>query len=108
MNFGGALWFPIAFAVALSAIDASVAADGPLYRQLRYDEDYSYLRSNGGDDLFDPIKCIPLNRSGDAYLSFGGEARVRHEYFIIRSGAWHHRTTTVTGSSDTCCTPTPT
>src|SRR6185503_2334290 len=39
MNFGGALWFPIAFAVALSAIDAGVAADGPLYRQLRYDED---------------------------------------------------------------------
>ena len=34
-----------------------------------------------GSDLFDPIKYVPLNESGGAYLSFGGEARIRYEYF---------------------------
>src|SRR4051794_13559968 len=67
------------FAANTTAQDAP--AKPPLYRQLRYDEDYSYLRSVHGNDLFDPIKFIPLNASGDVYLSFGGEARVRYEYF---------------------------
>ena len=65
-------------------LDAGAAAETPsrpLHRQLRYDEDYSYLRSVHGSDLFDPIKFIPLNESGDSYLSFGGEARIRYEYF---------------------------
>lgn len=84
MNCGDALLLFIAFALISSTrCDAGAAEPSqasPLYRQLRYDEDYSYLRSSRGNDLFDPMKFIPLNASGDVYLSFGGEARIRYEY----------------------------
>ncbi|MCI0365637.1 MAG: alginate export family protein [Phycisphaerales bacterium] len=32
-------------------------------------------------DFWDPIKFIPLNDNGDCYLSLGGEARWRFEYY---------------------------
>ena len=57
------------------------------FKQLRYDENYSYL----GDEklrteALDRIKYIPLNRSGTAYLSIGGEIRERYE--IFQNGTW--------------------
>ena len=79
MRSGYALLLPLAL-LAFESVSAE-AQSPPLYRQLRYDEDYSNLRTAPGDDLLNPIKYIPLNRSGDAYLSLGGEARVRYEYF---------------------------
>ncbi len=54
----------------------------PPYKQLRYDENYEYLRDPARrTDLLDPIKYIPLTESGTTYLSLGGEARERYEYF---------------------------
>ena len=47
----------------------------------RWDEDYSYLISGGGGDLFDPLKYIPLGNNTDWYLSLGGQARERYDYF---------------------------
>lgn len=79
MRPGGALLFSIALLAFKS--DLVEAQAPPPYRQLRYDEDYSCLRTTRGGDLFDSIKYVPLNKDGDAYLSFGGEARVRYEYF---------------------------
>ena len=54
----------------------------------RWEEDYSHLRDtpdDGDRGLFDPIKYVPLNRKGDAYLSFGGQARYRYDYFNNRN-----------------------
>ena len=84
MHAGGAWPLLIALAVVLcglSEVGAEETQAAPGYRQLRYEEDYSSLHTAGGHDLFDPIKYIPLNQSGDGYLSLGGEARVRYEYF---------------------------
>ena len=54
----------------------------PAYKQLRYEEDYSYLRDPANrSDLFDPLKFVPLGTEGDRYLSLGGEIRQRYEYF---------------------------
>src|SRR2546423_14151379 len=53
----------------------------------RWEEDYSYLRDaravpqDTTRDWADPIKYIPLKKNGDAYLSFGGQARFRYDYF---------------------------
>lgn len=48
----------------------------------RWNEDYSYLRYPGSrTDFFDPIKYVPLDAQGDTYLSFGGQARYRYDYF---------------------------
>ena len=54
----------------------------PAHTALRYDEDYSYLEDPAArTDLFDPLKYIPLNESGDWYVTLGGELRDRYEYF---------------------------
>src|SRR6266567_925812 len=53
----------------------------PPYQQQRYDEDWSYLRdSERRIGLLDRLKYIPLNDRG-WYVSLGGEARIRYEYF---------------------------
>jgi len=52
------------------------------YTLNRADEDYRYLRDPARRaDVWDPIKHVPLNESGSRYLSLGGEARERYEYF---------------------------
>src|SRR6266540_1021371 len=54
----------------------------PRYELNRADEDYSYLRDESRrTDFWDPVKYISLNRTGTWYLSLGGEARERYEYF---------------------------
>ena len=54
------------------------------YQPLRYEEDWSYLsdKTKRREDL-DRLKYIPLGKPDgrDWYLSLGGEARIRYEYF---------------------------
>lgn len=58
------------------------AASRPPYRLLRYEEDYFYLRDPAKrSEFWDPIKYIPLDESGETYLSLGGSVRERFEYF---------------------------
>src|SRR4051812_21761077 len=65
-------------------------AKPPGYQKLRYDEDYLYLRNPANrSDIWDPIKYIPLNNAGDWYLSLGGEARERYEYY--KNYRWNPR-----------------
>src|ERR1700738_4287816 len=53
----------------------------PAYQELRWDEDWNYLRdSTRRSDFFDPAKYIPLNDRG-WFMSIGGEARIRYEFF---------------------------
>jgi hypothetical protein len=49
----------------------------PQYKLVRYLEDYPHLTHGRGDDLFDPIKHVPLGAVG--YLSFGGQTRLQYE-----------------------------
>ena len=54
----------------------------PAYLELRWDENWSYLRDNAQrHDYLDPLKYIPLHHS-DWYLSLGGESRTRYELFL--------------------------
>src|SRR5579871_1380892 len=51
------------------------------YKLERWDEDYSYLAHvQDKNDLFDPIKYIPLGQENQ-YLSVGGQERYRFDYF---------------------------
>jgi hypothetical protein len=60
---------------------ASVPPPPPL-KQLRYDENYSYLRHpQRSADYLDAIKFISSNTNGDWYLTLGGEIRERYEYY---------------------------
>ena len=61
---------------------AAVAAAGqPSISNLRYDEDYSYLRDSAARSgaWWEPLKYLPLTDSGDIYLTLGIEARLRYE-----------------------------
>lgn len=53
-----------------------------MYRQLRYDEDYSFLRyPENRTDYLDGLKFIPLKKDSHSYLSLGGEARLFYEHY---------------------------
>jgi len=57
-----------------------------IYRPNIADEDWSFLADRSlRQDRFDPIKYIPLF-DGKAYLTLGGEARLRPEGFRIHGG----------------------
>jgi hypothetical protein len=64
--------------------DGSATAQAPKrpdYENLRYEEDWSVLRDPAfRADPLDPLKYVPLDQTGDAYLSLGGELRERYEY----------------------------
>jgi len=51
------------------------AAQAPPFKLVRSDEDYGYLRAAADRAGLDPLRYIPLGEK--AYLSLGGEARLR-------------------------------
>jgi opacity protein-like surface antigen len=54
----------------------------PAHTELRYDEDYSYLKYPAArTNSFDSLKYISLNAGGDSYLTLGGQLRDRYENF---------------------------
>ncbi len=57
------------------------APQRPAYQTLRFDEDWSALAGGplADDDVFDPIKYMPLTDDGLVWASFGGQARLRFE-----------------------------
>jgi hypothetical protein len=62
--------------------ETGIQSAPPAYALNRADEDYRYLRDPSlRSDFWDAVKYIPLNESGNLYLSLGGEARERYEYF---------------------------
>ena len=68
--------------VASSADTGRPAGTPPPYALNRSNEDYRYLRDPANrTDFWDPVKYVPLGQSPDWYLSLGGEARERYEYF---------------------------
>jgi hypothetical protein len=54
----------------------------PAHKELRYDEDYSYLEDPAARTNFlDSLKYIPLDERGGSYLTLGGQLRERYENF---------------------------
>ena len=55
----------------------------PGYKDLRYEEDYTYLFTNPSlrTDPWDRIKFMPLWWLDQGYLSLGGEVRERYEFY---------------------------
>lgn len=75
---------PIAVLPALVCAACAVAAETPTLpaiEKLRYQEDYSDLRSAPRPQSWPAKwKYIPLSPEGDRYLTIGGEIRQRYEY----------------------------
>src|SRR5262249_41226748 len=61
---------------------AADATQRPEFKLSRQDEDWSVLRDPGlRTELLDGIKFVPLDLDGSSWLTLGGEARERYEYF---------------------------
>src|SRR5581483_6784676 len=78
------IWI-LAVHLAVTLLSVSRADDKPQtipppYEVLRYDEDYRYLKDPTlRTDAWDRVKYISL--ASDRYLSIGGEARERYEFY---------------------------
>lgn len=70
--------------VLLQALTAS--AQQPAFKPLRYDEDYSGSKADTTAGWYNRMKYLPLSRSGNTWLSFGGE--VRFQYFRFENEDW--------------------
>lgn len=58
---------------------------GPRYATSRWAEDWSFLRDRAKrKDLFDPLKYIPFDADGSAYLTLNGQSRLRYETYSNR------------------------
>jgi hypothetical protein len=67
-----------ALLVILDARDAASAS----FKALRYDEEYASLPDHSSSvNFLDRMKFIPLDATGDVWLTLGGESRTRYEYF---------------------------
>jgi len=81
VRFGFISLFLAAGPVGGRAQTPTPSPTAPPYQQQRYDEDWSYLQDpERRTDRLDRLKYVRLNDRG-WYVSLGGEARWRYEYF---------------------------
>ncbi len=69
--------------VGQATLAHAAGAEPPALTGVRVDEDYSYLRDpkNRSGAWWEPLKYIPLDRTGGRYLTLGDEHRLRYERF---------------------------
>src|SRR5882757_4514797 len=72
------------FLFLISGLSAHAQKDE--FKPLRYDEDYSYLKSDTSSNWYNKMKFQPLSKDKETYLSYGGE--VRYQYFWYQNQGW--------------------
>ncbi len=66
----------------LQGQEKPVSPSSAWYPLPRYDEDWRYLADpSQRNDLWDPLKFVPLTQDGTVFLSLGGEVRETYERF---------------------------
>ena len=66
--------------------DCAYCQKAPVFKPLRYDEDYSYLKKDSITNRYEKTKYSSLSKNKTAYISFGGE--IRYQYFNIKNEDW--------------------
>ena len=75
----------LSFGVCLNCDSQTI----PIFKLLRYDEDYSYLKNDTVKNYwYKKTKFLSLSKSKETYLSFGGE--YRYQYFYFKNEGWGH------------------
>lgn len=57
-----------------------------MFKPLRYDEDYSFLKSDSSRSWYRETKFIPISNNGNSFLSFGGD--IRYQYMRFQNENW--------------------
>jgi hypothetical protein len=73
-------------AILCILFSASFAQKLPAFKTLRYDEDYSFLKSDTIRSEYENLKYHPISNNSNSYLSIGGE--IRYQYFNIKNEDW--------------------
>jgi len=68
------------------AFKESFAQGKEAFKLLRYDEDYSSLKNDTAKSWYNKMKYTPLSKTGNTFLSIGGE--VRFQYFYFKNEDW--------------------
>ena len=76
----------MAFCPLIMASAICVAQSLPAFRPIRYEEDYSFLRTDTGSTWYPEFKYMPLNKTGNTFLSVGGDLRTR--FTVSRNEKW--------------------
>jgi hypothetical protein len=74
-----------AFLICLSVFQTK-AQDIPAFKNLRYEEDYSFLQKDSLTNWYYGAKFHPFNASRRTYISFGGDVRL--QYFNVTNPVW--------------------
>lgn len=72
--------------ILISSTFRAYSQDLPPFQLLRQEEDYSWLKYDSSGDWYRRTKFIPLSKTGENYLSLGGEARF--QYFYVKNENW--------------------
>src|SRR5436190_6987826 len=62
------------------------AQDLPAFKQMRYDEDYLFLKNDSSNGWYKRTKYNAFKDAGRSFISFGGD--VRFQYFNIKNEDW--------------------
>jgi hypothetical protein len=58
----------------------------PTFKSLRYDENYSSLKTDTTTGFYPALKFRPLSKDANTYISFGGD--VRFQYYHVINDEW--------------------
>jgi hypothetical protein len=70
---------------AIFYIGQSIAQDKIIFRQLRYEDDFGYLKSKDRNE-YEQLKFIPLSDNSSSYMSLGSDLRL--QYFYVKNEDW--------------------
>ncbi|WP_439696836.1 alginate export family protein [Mucilaginibacter sp. AW1-7] len=73
-------------ALFFSIVSCTCLAQETSFKQLRYDENYTYLAKDTSANWYNRLKFQSVSQDKAAYLSFGGE--VRYQYFHFDNQDW--------------------
>ena len=81
LSRGALIAFILLSGFNIASADNIEVSELPNLMKLRFDEDYSDIQKQDTKDSFIySLKGIPLSNTSDAYLSIGGEIRLRYDY----------------------------
>ena len=68
-------------------VKPGMAQEQPVFKLLRYDEDYSYLKNDSSKSYwYKRTKFQPISKNKNTYFSFGGD--YRYQYFYFKNEGW--------------------
>src|SRR5688572_18386410 len=70
----------------LMFFNLAVGQEKPVFKSLRYDDNFTYLKNDSVRSWYEQLKFTPLSQDQESYLSVGGD--LRYQYFNVKNEDW--------------------